>query len=263
MYECCRYFGDFKLCRQCGYLSYAEVDQVLKLKPSAHRQCASSTSETRVGSFIRHSHSLRLLTGEREIRLTRAVPSPDELREKFTEHRCARALRPHPVLRANLPVLPVQQGALPERRGRGLRQGRQARDRPLRRYRGRQAGHLLLHRRRDTHHDASQRPGDIIGQCAGPFDLQCDIHMESHPNHLSAGNLRRSRRSGCEHLSIGVEALVDRHLKNLRRPYTASQVKEAVERCAFARVHVRERGRDVRPAGPDLRGDRTDRARSS
>ena len=28
---------------------------------------------------------LRLLTGEREIRLTRTVPSPDELREKFTE----------------------------------------------------------------------------------------------------------------------------------------------------------------------------------
>ena len=27
--------GDPDLCRQCGYLSYAEIDQVLKLKPSA------------------------------------------------------------------------------------------------------------------------------------------------------------------------------------------------------------------------------------
>ena len=35
VYECCRYSGDPELCRQCGYLSYAEIDQVLKLKPSA------------------------------------------------------------------------------------------------------------------------------------------------------------------------------------------------------------------------------------
>ena len=35
VYECCRYAGDPDLCRQCGYLGYAEIDQVLKLKPSA------------------------------------------------------------------------------------------------------------------------------------------------------------------------------------------------------------------------------------
>jgi len=35
LYECCRYPGDPKLCQNCGYLSYAEVDQTLKLKPSA------------------------------------------------------------------------------------------------------------------------------------------------------------------------------------------------------------------------------------
>jgi MoaA/NifB/PqqE/SkfB family radical SAM enzyme len=34
-YECCRYSGDEELCRVCGYLSYAEIDQTLKLKPSA------------------------------------------------------------------------------------------------------------------------------------------------------------------------------------------------------------------------------------
>ncbi len=33
--ECCRYSGDPKLCQNCGYLSYAEIDQTLKLKPSA------------------------------------------------------------------------------------------------------------------------------------------------------------------------------------------------------------------------------------
>jgi MoaA/NifB/PqqE/SkfB family radical SAM enzyme len=35
VFACCRYPGDPELCRNCGYLSYAEVDQTLKLKPSA------------------------------------------------------------------------------------------------------------------------------------------------------------------------------------------------------------------------------------
>jgi Fe-coproporphyrin III synthase len=35
LYQCCRYAGDPELCRQCGYLSYAEIDQVLRLRPSA------------------------------------------------------------------------------------------------------------------------------------------------------------------------------------------------------------------------------------
>jgi MoaA/NifB/PqqE/SkfB family radical SAM enzyme len=35
VYKCCRYPGDRDLCENCGYLSYAEIDQVLKLKPSA------------------------------------------------------------------------------------------------------------------------------------------------------------------------------------------------------------------------------------
>ena len=35
MYRCCRFPGDPELCQNCGYLSYAEIDQTLKLKPSA------------------------------------------------------------------------------------------------------------------------------------------------------------------------------------------------------------------------------------
>jgi MoaA/NifB/PqqE/SkfB family radical SAM enzyme len=34
-HECCKYPDDPELCRNCGYLSYAEIDQTLKLKPSA------------------------------------------------------------------------------------------------------------------------------------------------------------------------------------------------------------------------------------
>jgi MoaA/NifB/PqqE/SkfB family radical SAM enzyme len=35
VYKCCRYPGDPKLCQNCGYLSYAEIDRTLKLKTSA------------------------------------------------------------------------------------------------------------------------------------------------------------------------------------------------------------------------------------
>jgi hypothetical protein len=35
IYPCCRHSGDPELCRQCGYLSYAEIDQTLRLKPTA------------------------------------------------------------------------------------------------------------------------------------------------------------------------------------------------------------------------------------
>ena len=35
VYTCCRYSDDPELCQQCGYLSYAEIDQTLKVKPSA------------------------------------------------------------------------------------------------------------------------------------------------------------------------------------------------------------------------------------
>ena len=35
VFECCRFSHDPELCRNCGYLSYAEIGQTLKLKPSA------------------------------------------------------------------------------------------------------------------------------------------------------------------------------------------------------------------------------------
>jgi MoaA/NifB/PqqE/SkfB family radical SAM enzyme len=35
MYPCCRFPGNPELCRNCGYLSYAEINQTLKWKPSA------------------------------------------------------------------------------------------------------------------------------------------------------------------------------------------------------------------------------------
>lgn len=36
-YKCCRFNDNENLCRECGYLSYAEINQVLKWRPSAIR----------------------------------------------------------------------------------------------------------------------------------------------------------------------------------------------------------------------------------
>jgi len=71
---------------------------------------------------------------------------------------------------------------------------------------------------------------EILDHIYKNFNMQCDIHMESHPNHLSSDNLDTIISMGIDHLSIGVEALQDRHLKTLNRPYITKEVKKAVER---------------------------------
>jgi oxygen-independent coproporphyrinogen-3 oxidase len=76
--------------------------------------------------------------------------------------------------------------------------------------------------------------GDILAHVRDVLNVQCDIHMESHPNDLTPENLRIISSLGVRHLSIGVEALQDRHLKTLHRPYTVAQVKEAVARAVGA-----------------------------
>jgi coproporphyrinogen III oxidase-like Fe-S oxidoreductase len=69
---------------------------------------------------------------------------------------------------------------------------------------------------------------DYVFNC---FKMRCDIHMESHPNHLSSDNLNTIASMGIDHLSIGVESLQDRHLRTLNRPYSVKQAMEAVGRA--------------------------------
>jgi coproporphyrinogen III oxidase-like Fe-S oxidoreductase len=71
----------------------------------------------------------------------------------------------------------------------------------------------------------------VLEHVSKAFNMQCDIHMESHPNDLSRDNLDAIASMGVGHLSIGVEALQDRHLETLHRPYTVKQVRAAVERA--------------------------------
>ena len=63
------------------------------------------------------------------------------------------------------------------------------------------------------------------------FNMQCEIHLESHPNHLSSDNLTTITALGVKNLSIGVESLQDRHLNMLRRPYTTEDVTTTVKRA--------------------------------
>jgi oxygen-independent coproporphyrinogen-3 oxidase len=63
------------------------------------------------------------------------------------------------------------------------------------------------------------------------FNMQCDIHMESHPNDLSSDDLNTIKSLNVENLSTGVEALQDKYLKILNRPYNTKEVKAAVERA--------------------------------
>jgi len=72
---------------------------------------------------------------------------------------------------------------------------------------------------------------EIINYIYNRFNMQCQIHMESHPNHLTHENLNCIEAMGVKYLSIGVEALQDRHLKTIERPYTVMEVKENVERA--------------------------------
>ncbi len=72
---------------------------------------------------------------------------------------------------------------------------------------------------------------EILDHIYRTFKMQCDIHMESHPNDLSETNLNAIAAMGVAHLSIGVEALQDHHLHALCRLYTADQVRAAVLRA--------------------------------
>ena len=71
----------------------------------------------------------------------------------------------------------------------------------------------------------------ILEHISKSFNMQCDIHMESHPNDLSLDNLNTIKSLNIGNLSTGVEALQDKYLKILNRPYNSKEVKAAVERA--------------------------------
>jgi oxygen-independent coproporphyrinogen-3 oxidase len=72
---------------------------------------------------------------------------------------------------------------------------------------------------------------EIISHIYKHFNMKCAVHMESHPNHLTPKNLDAIESMGVNYLSVGVEALQDRHLKMIERTYTVSQMKKSIARA--------------------------------
>jgi len=72
---------------------------------------------------------------------------------------------------------------------------------------------------------------EILEHMFVKFNMQCKTHMESHPNHLTSKNLNAIVNMGIKYLSMGVEAVQDKHLKMLGRPYTAESAKSAIRRA--------------------------------
>lgn len=72
---------------------------------------------------------------------------------------------------------------------------------------------------------------EILNHIFRRFRMRCEIHMESHPNDLTPDNLNTIRSLNVGSLSTGVEALHDKYLKMLRRPYSTEEVRAAVERA--------------------------------
>ena len=78
---------------------------------------------------------------------------------------------------------------------------------------------------------------EIVGHLHRTFNLQCHIHLESHPNDISAENLAVIKSLGVRYLSLGVEALQDHHLETIERPYTVAQAQKAVRLAVDAGFH--------------------------
>jgi menaquinone C8-methyltransferase len=176
-------------------------------------------------SLVRH------LTGEREVRLKRSAPSLEELADRFREIDSLGLYIHIPFCERICPYCPYNKELYRSDLVRGyVRALTTEMDLYSKMVDGKPVTSLYIGGGSPTTmlHSGLE---DIIQHLRRRFDLQCDIHMESHPAHLSADNLQAIQSLGVRHLSIGVEALFERHLRSLRRPYTADQVKETVARA--------------------------------
>ncbi len=180
--------------------------------------------------FIRR-FLLKRLTGEREILFTRAVPSREELRAKLESIDALGIYLHIPFCEQICPYCPYNKEIYSDELAKGYVN---AVKKEIDFY-----ADLVGNKPITSFYIGGGTPttmldtglADMIGHIRDALDVRCDIHMESHPNHLSAENLSKIKSIGVQQLSIGVEALVDRHLKALCRPYTVNGVKEAVGRA--------------------------------
>lgn len=75
---------------------------------------------------------------------------------------------------------------------------------------------------------------ELIAHIYDKLNMDCKVHMESHPNHLSTDSLEKLKKIGVNYLSIGVEALQDCHLKAIHRTYDTESVKKTLQQAVAA-----------------------------
>lgn len=174
---------------------------------------------------------LRLLTGERSIHLTPGSPSRDELREKLTSLDGLGVYLHIPFCERICPYCPYNKEIYRQDLAAGyVAAVKREIDSYADLLNGAPVTSLYIGGGTPTTL-LGKGLAELIGTLHDKLNIQCDIHMESHPNHLDTANLEAIQALGVQHLSIGVESLVDTHLRTLRRPYTAEQVTEAVRRA--------------------------------
>lgn len=181
-------------------------------------------------SFLR-SLGCRAMTGERRIALERRLPSREDLRARYAGISELGVYLHVPFCRRLCPYCPYNKELYaPAAAGRYAAAvsneidayAEILGDRPVTSlYVGGGTPTTMLH---------DGLPG-LLEHLRARLNVTCDVHLESHPDDLSDENLDAIRALGVRHLSVGVEALQDHHLRALGRPYTAQQATGALERA--------------------------------
>lgn len=183
-----------------------------------------------LGSYIRNKFS-RIFTGEKKIALEDNIPSPEELSRKFQNIDELGIYLHIPFCEQICPYCPynkeIYSPAVAKRYTQAVKKEIDfysdiIGNRPVTSfYIGGGTPTTMLYSGIEN----------MLEHIFDNFNMQCYIHMESHPNHLSQENLNTIKSMGVKYLSIGVEALQDRHLRTLQRPYTTDQIKSIVHRA--------------------------------
>jgi len=183
-----------------------------------------------LGSLLRRQ-ACKALTGERRIALESWNPSREELGARFEDVSELGVYLHVPFCRQICPYCPYNKELYdPEAATRYADAVRKEIDRYAEILGNRPVTSLYIGGGTPTTMLHDGLPG-LLEHLHDRLNVQCDVHMESHLNDLSDENLDVIRSLGVRHLSLGVEALQDRHLRTLGRPYTARRAVEVVERA--------------------------------
>jgi len=71
----------------------------------------------------------------------------------------------------------------------------------------------------------------VLEHVYATLNMKCSPHLESHPTHITQDKLDLIQQLGVKYLSVGIEALQDRHLKAIGRTYSVVEARSAITRA--------------------------------